>query len=628
MVHYPHMSQPPAPYDRSWSFTDFSQSNPTTPHQGQKIDQELNNVQASLNATISRLEEIQADDGKVRTTALNLPVIAEEVEPLLTEAPVQAVEAAGAQQVGLVNAAGDAKVAELEAVLTSQNALDAIAARDAAETARDISESSAILAQGYAGTAQGYANTALQAKNSAQVHAQVAQQAAASIPLIVGPVGPQGPQGIPGVAGQDGQPGAVGPAGPQGIQGVPGVAGQQGIQGIQGPAGPAGSDANVTSANIASALGYTPANQTHTHTIANVTGLQTALNNKANTSHSHQTWEIVGLDGNLQSKASLTAPTWYSTDQISSVQNWQNGYLYVLQYNNSDGQVQFIDSLIAGSRIQFFQDPGAEYPILFSINVFNRENKLMTLGPRSQVTAIKTPYGWSIFGDLQFPPSGTLLSTSCNYWEGYDALNQFWTGNYMYTQTFADGNGSTYTNTSVGGGNCYLPHGYALQVNVTLSESTVAWSGCSNSGNAPYSISYGNIYADGTGSTYTQSTSSWYASYGDFIYSSGSCSVKHDGMGGYFVEDTSGNGNGGPSYPSYGDYLGNFSGDLYVYYSSTFENFVAGSYTEDRYADGSGGVAYAQNRSESWYSYGTYLGNTSDGYAIYSDGSGSYYTSY
>ena len=210
------MSQPPAPYDRSWSFTNFSQSNPTTPHQGQKIDQELNNVQDSLNDTISRLGEIQADDGKVRTTALNLPAIAEEVEPLLTDAPVQAVEAAGAQQIGLVNAAGVAGVASLNAVLTSQNAIDALAARDDAEIAKDIAESSAILAQGYAGTAQGYANTALQAKNSAIVHAQVAVDAAASIPLIVGPVGP---------------------AGPQGQQGNPGVAGQQGIQGVQGPAG-------------------------------------------------------------------------------------------------------------------------------------------------------------------------------------------------------------------------------------------------------------------------------------------------------------------------------------------------------------------------------------------------------
>lgn len=218
------MSQPPAPYDRSYSFTDFSQSNPTTPHQGQKIDQELNNAQTSINETISRLGEIQADDGKVRTSALNLPVIAEEVEPLLTDAPIQAVEAAGLQQVGLVNDAGDAKVAEIEAVLTSQNALDAIAARDAAQSAAYEADLSKTSAANSAGLANTYATSALQSKNSAAVFAQVAQDAAASIPLIVGPAGPAGPQGIQGDAGQPGQPGQDGQPGPQGIQGPAGNA--------------------------------------------------------------------------------------------------------------------------------------------------------------------------------------------------------------------------------------------------------------------------------------------------------------------------------------------------------------------------------------------------------------------
>jgi hypothetical protein len=213
------MSQPPAPYDRQYNFTNYQTANPSAPLPGQKVDQELNAVRTALNDTQVRLGEIQADDGKVRTTALNIQVIAEEVEPLLTEAPVQAVTDAGTQQVGLVNAAGDAKVAELEAVLTSQNALDALAAKDAAEISADAAASSAVLANGYAGSAQAYANTALQAKNSAIVHAQVAQDAAASIPLIVGPVGPAGPQGI------------------QGDPGQPGQDGQQGIQGIQGQAG-------------------------------------------------------------------------------------------------------------------------------------------------------------------------------------------------------------------------------------------------------------------------------------------------------------------------------------------------------------------------------------------------------
>jgi hypothetical protein len=177
------MSQPPAPYDRQYNFTNYQTANPSAPLPGQKVDQELNAVRTALNDTQVRLGEIQADDGKVRTTALNLQVIAEEVEPLLTEAPVQAVLDAGTQQVGLVNAAGDAKVAQLEAVLTSQSAIDALNAASAAETSADVAASSAVLANGYAGSAQAYANSALQAKNSAIVHAQVAQDAANSVNL-------------------------------------------------------------------------------------------------------------------------------------------------------------------------------------------------------------------------------------------------------------------------------------------------------------------------------------------------------------------------------------------------------------------------------------------------------------
>jgi hypothetical protein len=65
--------------------------------------------------------------------------------------------------------------------------------------------------------------------------------------------------------------GDTGDTGPQGPQGLTGDTGPQGPQGIQGPAGPAGSDASVTSANINSALGYTPADA------ATVAGIETLL---------------------------------------------------------------------------------------------------------------------------------------------------------------------------------------------------------------------------------------------------------------------------------------------------------------------------------------------------------------
>lgn len=63
------MSQPPTPYARQYNFAGWSITNPTTPHQGNKLDQEYNALLASVNQTISRLGEIQKDDGTLRTTA-------------------------------------------------------------------------------------------------------------------------------------------------------------------------------------------------------------------------------------------------------------------------------------------------------------------------------------------------------------------------------------------------------------------------------------------------------------------------------------------------------------------------------------------------------------------------------
>jgi hypothetical protein len=65
------MSQPPTPYDRSFSFTGWSIAHPTEPHQGDKIDTELDAIIASLQETIDRLNEIQQDDGFVRASALS-----------------------------------------------------------------------------------------------------------------------------------------------------------------------------------------------------------------------------------------------------------------------------------------------------------------------------------------------------------------------------------------------------------------------------------------------------------------------------------------------------------------------------------------------------------------------------
>jgi len=112
-----------------------------------------------------------------------------------------------------------------------------------------------------------------------------------------GAVGPQGPQGDRGLQGIQGPAGDVGPAGPrgaQGEQGIPGdrgpsgadgAAGPQGPAGVAGPAGPQGPAGATGPAGTTSWSGITDVPSTfppsaHTHTISDVSGLQTALDGK------------------------------------------------------------------------------------------------------------------------------------------------------------------------------------------------------------------------------------------------------------------------------------------------------------------------------------------------------------
>jgi hypothetical protein len=367
---------------------------------------------------------------------------------------------------------------------------------------------------------------------------------------------------------------------------------------------------------------------THTHTIANVTGLQTALNGKANLSHSHNIFEISGWAAQLEPYERRTLPVVYGNyNQTFYVSN--PGSLHVIDYAaDSQGKVEFAFSNTYGERYYFYQSANAAYPVQF-LGAINIDNKTFTRGAKSFVTAINTADGWVVSGDLMFPPSGTLLSSGCQETTQSDALGQSWTGYFNSVSVYADGNGGTYTSGGINQNGCWYPNGFCLQTGVETSFSELSWSGCNSSGTYKYAYSFADLFADGIGSTYLGGNQGgWSASYGDVIYDSlNSCLVKYDGMGGYFVEDTSGSGN-----PSYGTYLGYFSGtSQFSYYSSNTGNsysFDSYYWAEDRYADGSGSY-YVMNNNISYVSYGTYLGYVSDdNVSIYADGNGSYYTSY
>lgn len=179
------MSQPPSPYSRQYNFTNFQTTSPTTPLPGQKVDQELNAVLTALNDTISRLGEVQADDGKIRNSALNLTTIAEATASSISASAISSINAAGSSQisavngagttqVSAVNAAGSAQLAALNAVINSANSL---AAQNAAYTATQQAEN----AQNYANLASTFAdqsyNWRLQAQDDASAAGGAASEA-------------------------------------------------------------------------------------------------------------------------------------------------------------------------------------------------------------------------------------------------------------------------------------------------------------------------------------------------------------------------------------------------------------------------------------------------------------------
>lgn len=69
------MAQPP-PYNRSFSFTNYQTSNPTTPLPGNSLDIELNAVKTTLDALDANIGLIQNDDGTLKNASVGVNQLA------------------------------------------------------------------------------------------------------------------------------------------------------------------------------------------------------------------------------------------------------------------------------------------------------------------------------------------------------------------------------------------------------------------------------------------------------------------------------------------------------------------------------------------------------------------------
>ena len=140
-----------------------------------------------------------------------------------------------------------------------------------------------------------------------------------------GATGPQGPAGLKGEKGDTGAQGPIGPKGDTGSQGPQGPKGDaftfedfttEQLESLRGPRGPKGDTGTIvmdtilttTSTNavqnqaIARAVN-SKADITHTHSISDVTTLQTILDGKANNTHNHSISNITNLQSTLNNKA-------------------------------------------------------------------------------------------------------------------------------------------------------------------------------------------------------------------------------------------------------------------------------------------------------------------------------------
>lgn len=101
---------------------------------------------------------------------------------------------------------------------------------------------------------------------------------------IQGEKGDKGDTGEPGAKGDKGDPGEPGATGLQGVQGLKGDKGEPGLKGDKGDAGE-------------------PASRDHEHVIAQVQGLQVALDSKSPTGHQHAIAQVSGLQTALDNKS-------------------------------------------------------------------------------------------------------------------------------------------------------------------------------------------------------------------------------------------------------------------------------------------------------------------------------------
>ena len=628
------MSQPPDPYQRQYNFTDHSIQLPNAPQPGNKLDLELNEVRESLNQTIVRLGEIQRDDGKLRDSAI--------ADDHLIPGPVGPMGPQGIQGIqGVQGVPGINGQDGLQGIQGIQGPIGPQGPQGdkyagTTTTSLELSNGTKTLTTqtGLAWTSQQDMTIVYDAEH--HMHGAVTSYDAQTGVMVVevshhtGHGGPYSAWTI----NIEGAIGAMGPVGPAGQQGEPGI---QGPQGIQGPAGPGLvdgltiSEAAATYKTIAAADAALAgkAALTHTHQIADVSGLASSLSGKASSVHSHAMADVSGLTGTISSMSMDINFRLKKVTDASFSMVYTAGFVSIPAGSDNEGDrfTYNVPLLALGTRSWMIQRPEFLGKWIF-LGVHNAENKRQTKGPRSYVEFLHTDFGVVAHGDLEFEDPGIVVSSSCEYGEITDAAGTPWAGYYIPQTVVTNGTGGYTTNTgNAGEGGCHLPNGYVIS-NGGTSDLSFDWSDSEgHSGNFVYGyVETQTTIADGAGGTTTtgSNVTTITAVNGQVIHSdpgacSGALEVLFDSSNNYYTtSDTR------TDAPPADQYIRSDSGVYEV--TLCGGTYQLGSWSGDFYTDGTCTGETFSGTSE-YVPYGTYL-TSCDDYNYYSNGDGTYYSEY
>ena len=249
-----------------------------------------------------------------------------------------------------------------------------------------------------------------------------------------------------------------------------------------------------------------------------------------------------------------------------------------------------------------------------------------------------------------FPASGTFISAACTAADGYDYNNNYYSGDWNYSVTRADGVGGSYTsveNSNYGG--CYIPSGWVYSS--SYYDLSISYAHGPNSGNFVYGSYSDSTQSDGMGGSYTSGGDYISAADGTVVSSYGySDSGTYYPMTSYLKFETATNTLVEYNFIDAGTNVGSSCNTSDVQDASG-ANWFNVNYRLTAYADGNGGSYYGANEyniyecgylpSGFWESYSSYglsfnytdqnndvgtfiYGNTYSGYVADSFG-GSFY---